>query len=473
MTSTGVRAWAALLVLCGAIFLEGIDIAMLNVALPAIRADLGLSTAMLSGVVSAYVLGYGGFILVGGRAADLFGRRRMFLCWLVIFLVFSGLGGLATEGWMLLTARFVTGVAAAFLAPAGLSLVTANFPEGPARTRALSIYAATGAGGFTLGLVAGGLLTPFGWRWVFFAPVVMSALLLIAAVPLVKEAGTTERGRIDLPGALLVTGAMSTLVYGVVRLEHPSAAPALTAVIFAAGAVFLVAFVVVERRVKDPLVRLGIMRSGPLMRANVGALLFMGAFGGFQFLLTLYLQELRGWSALQTGLTMLIAGVDVILAPTLTPRLVARFGVARVILAAMLLAAACYALFLRASMDWTYAAMFPGLLLLGLAFTLGYGPLTMAATEDVRPSEQGLAGGLFYTSIQFGMALGISLVTAVNVAALSAGPLSAVHLAMLVPLGAVLLGAAVTAAGLRRRTDAPEVSSPEPMSSPEVSSLHG
>ncbi|MBO2448337.1 MFS transporter [Actinomadura barringtoniae] len=450
MTSTGVRAWAALLVLCGAIFLEGIDIAMLNVALPAIRTDLGLSTAMLSGVVSAYVLGYGGFMLVGGRAADLFGRRRMFLLWLVVFLVFSGLGGLATEGWMLLAARFVTGVAAAFLAPAGLSLVTAAFPEGPARTRALSIYAATGAGGFTLGLVAGGLLTPLGWRWVFFAPVAMSALLLIAAVPLVKEVGVTERGRLDLPGGLLVTGAMSALVYGVVRLEHPSASPALTAAVFAAGLLMLAAFVAVERRVKEPLVRLGVLRSAPLLRANVGALLFMGAFGGFQFLLTLYLQELRGWSALQTGLTMLVAGVDVILAPVLTPRLVTRYGVPRVILAAMFLAAACYAIFLRASMDWTYAAMAPGLFLLGLAFTLAYGPLTMAATENARPSEQGLAGGLFYTSIQFGMALGISLVTAVNVAALSTDPLKAIHIAMLVPLGAALLGATITATGLRR-----------------------
>ncbi|MEV4253026.1 MFS transporter [Spirillospora sp. NPDC049652] len=449
------RRWGALLVLCGAIFLEGIDVAMLNVALPSIRADLGLSTGALSGVVSAYVLGYGGFMLLGGRAADLFGRRRMFLSWLVVFAAFSGLGGLATEGWMLLTARFVTGVAAAFLAPAGLSLVTAAFPEGPERTRALSVYAATAAGGFTLGLVAGGLLTPLGWRWVFFAPVILSLLVLAAAVPLVRDDAENERGRLDVPGALLVTTAMSALVYGVVRLEHPSDGPLLTGAVFAAGIVLLTAFVLVERRVPEPLVRLGALRSAPLLRANVTALLFVGAFGGFQLLMTFYLQEIRDWSPTRTGLTMLVVGLDLVLAPTLTPRLVGRFGVTPVAATALLLSAACYAIFLGAGLDWTYAAMLPGLVLLGLAFTLGYGPLTMAATEGVDESEQGLASGLLYTSMQFGMALGVSVVTAVNVAALSgegpAAELSAFHTAMTVPVVTAVAGAVVIAFGLRRR----------------------
>ncbi|MFD0468712.1 MFS transporter [Nonomuraea thailandensis] len=166
---------------------------MLNVALPSIRADLGLSTGMLSGVVSAYVLGYGGFMLLGGRAADLLGRRRMFLFWLVVFLLFSGLGGFADEGWVLLVARFVTGVAAAFMTPAGLSLITTNFPEGPQRNRALLIYAGTAAGGFALGLVIGGLLTAIGWRWVFFAPVLLALVILIAAIPLIKDQGSARR----------------------------------------------------------------------------------------------------------------------------------------------------------------------------------------------------------------------------------------------------------------------------------------
>jgi MFS family permease len=165
------RAWGLLLVLCGAVFLEGIDVSMMGVALPSIRAELGLSTAALQWVVSAYVLGYGGFVLLGGRAADLLGRRRMFLVWLAVFVAFSGLGGLATEGWVLVLARFATGVAAGFLAPAGLSIITTTFAEGRARNQALLVYAGAGAGGFSLGMVVGGLFTAVGWRWVFFAPV--------------------------------------------------------------------------------------------------------------------------------------------------------------------------------------------------------------------------------------------------------------------------------------------------------------
>ncbi|MGO4429418.1 MFS transporter, partial [Streptomyces sp. MCAF7] len=157
-----------LFVLCGAIFLEGIDVAMLNVALPSIRADLGMSTGELQWVMSAYVVGYGGFMLLGGRAADLFGRRQMFLLWLTVFLLFSGLGGFADDGPTLIVARFVTGVAAAFMTPAGLSIITTSFEEGPQRDKALLIYSGTAAGGFSIGLVVGGLLTSADWRWVFF-----------------------------------------------------------------------------------------------------------------------------------------------------------------------------------------------------------------------------------------------------------------------------------------------------------------
>lgn len=450
------RAWS---VLAGAIFLEGIDVAMLNVALPAIRADLGLSTGMLSGVVSAYVLGYGGFMLLGGRTADLLGHRRMFLTWLTIFLLFSGLGGLATEGWMLLVARFVTGVAAAFMTHAGLALVTSNFPEGPQRTKALGVYAGTAAGGFSLGLVAGGLLTAIHWRWVFFAPVVLAAVILLAAVPLLRDSGPQERstGGYDLVGAFSITGAMLLLVYGVVRLENPGIGTAGTLAVFAAGLLLLTAFVMIERRSANPLVRLGILRSGPLVRANLGALLFLASFAGFQFLATLYLQELRGWSSLQTGLAMLVIGIDTVLAPTLTPRLVNRFGNVRVLFGGLVLAAVAYALFLPIGPDWTYAAMLPTMLLLGLAFSLTYGPLTMAATEGVDEGEHGLAGGLLYTAMQFGAALGLSAVTAVNIAALGTATtpeaeLDALQAALIVPVVVAVAAVVITAFGLRART---------------------
>ncbi|WP_406315478.1 MFS transporter [Streptosporangium sp. NBC_01639] len=449
------RAWGVLLVLCGAIFLEGIDVAMLNVALPSIRADLGLSTGMLSGVVSAYVLGYGGFMLLGGRAADLLGHRRMFVAWLSVFLLFSGLGGFATEGWMLLAARFVTGVAAAFMAPAGLALVTSTFPEGRVRTKALGVYAGTAAGGFSLGLVAGGVLTSFGWRWVFFAPVILSALILVAALALLRDTGGERaRGGFDLAGSLSITGAMLLLVYGVVRLEHPGDGPLLTVATFVAGLALLGLFVAIERRSSSPLVRLGILRNASLVRVNVAALLFLVAFAGFQFLATLYFQEVRGWSTMQTGLAMLVIGIDTVLAPTLTPHLVNRFGNARVLFGGIVLAAVAYALFLPVGMDWAYTAMLPALLLLGLAFALVYGPLTMAATEGVEEQEHGLAGGLLYTAMQFGMALGLSAVTAVSV---SAGTgLDALRTALMVPLAAALLGVVVLAFGLRAPAASPE-----------------
>ncbi|MGW4384651.1 MFS transporter [Kitasatospora sp. NPDC004531] len=450
------RAAAVLAVLCGAIFLEGIDVAMLNVALPSIRSGLGMSTGALSWVISAYVLGYGGFMLLGGRAADLLGRRRMFLLWLGVFVLFSGLGGFATEGWMLVLARFATGLSAAFMTPAGLSIITTSFPEGPRRDRALLVYAGTSAAGFSLGLVAGGLLTAIGWRWVFFAPVVLAAALLAAATVLIPRQAAPERtpgARFDLAGAITVTGAMMLLVYGVVRIGEPDARPAVTLAVLAAGLALLTAFVLIERRSPAPLVRPGLLRTGTLLRADLGALLFAGSFFGFQFVATLYLQDLRGWTPLQTGLALLAVGSDAVLAPTLTPWLVRRFGHPRVILGGFLLAALSYGLFVPVGADWTYPMMFPTMLLTGLAFALAYGPLTIAATDGVAEEEQGLAGGLLNTAFQFGAALGLSAVTTVNLAALGSGatPLEAFRIALLVPVASAVLGALIAAVGAVRR----------------------
>ncbi|MEV0234733.1 MFS transporter [Nonomuraea sp. NPDC050786] len=449
------RAWGMLLVLCGAIFLEGINVAMLNVALPAIRADLGLSTGELQWVISAYVLGYGGFMLVGGRAADLFGRRRMFLLWLAIFLVVSALGGMAGEGWMLIAARFVAGVAAAVMTPAGLSIITTSFEEGPQRNQALLVYSGTAAGGFSLGLVLGGLLAAVNWRLVLFAPAVLALIILVLALPLVP-AGSVERSgdrRVDALGAVTITAAIMLLVLGVERAAHADAG--WTAAIIAAGLVLIALFVVIERRSAAPLVRLGILRSGPLVRANLASLLFSGAFFGFQFIAVLYLQELRGWSSLETSLAMLAIGADAILAPTLTPRLVNRYGNPKVILAGLLLAVLSYVLFLPIGLDTVYLAMFPTMIILGVAFALAYGPLTIVATDGVEESEQGLAGGLLYTSFQFGAALGLAASTAVIVATTTAGGgaadvLAGYRAALVVPIVAASLAVVVSAFGLRR-----------------------
>jgi MFS family permease len=441
--------WGVLFVLCGAIFLEGIDISMMGVALPSIRAELGLPTADLQWVVTAYALGYGGFVLLGGRAADLLGRRRMFVTWLVVFLAFSGLGGLATEGWMLILARFATGVAAGFLTPAGLSTITTMFAEGPRRDRALLVYAGTAAGGFSLGMVIGGLLTALHWRWVFFAPVVVAAVLLVVAIRMLPRQDPAPGSRFDIAGSVTLTVAMLVLVLAIV--QAPDVEPGLTASMLVVALVLLAGFTVIERRSAAPLVRLGILRSAALARANLGALLLVGSFMGFQFVAVLYLQELRNWSTIETGLALAVAGIDAVLAPTLTPVLVRKLGNGRVVVAGLALAALAYALFLPLTADGSYWLMLPALLVLGVAFALAYGPLTIAATDGVDEHEQGLAGGILTTSFQFGAALGLAVVTAVVVTASGDGPLSydALRAGLLVALAAAVLGVVVTAPGLR------------------------
>ncbi len=454
---SGKLSWGLLFVLCGAIFLEGIDVSMMGVALPSIRAELGMSTGSLQWVVSAYVLGYGGFMLLGGRAADLFGRRKMFLLWLTVFFAFSGLGGLSTEGWMLITARFVTGISAAFMTPAGLSIITTSFAEGTARNKALLVYAGTAAAGFSLGLVVGGILSEISWRWVFFGPVLMAFVILLAAIRLIPASDRQKASSkgFDLAGAVSVTAAMLLLVYGVV--ESSNLGWSWTAGILACSALLFGLFATIERRSASPLVRLGIFSASSLVRANLGAMLFAGSFFGFQFVTVLYLQELRGWSSLETGLALLAVGVDSILAPTLTPKLVNRFGNIPVIFGGFCLAALAYALFLPIGLDWTYAAMFPTMILTGLAFSLTYGPLTIAATDGIAEEEQGLASGLLNTSFQFGAALGLAVVTAVQIGAtgLDKSPqalLDSYRTAMMVPIAASLLGIGITALGLRKRS---------------------
>src|SRR6266498_1657373 len=211
--------WGLMAVLCGVLFLDGLDVSMVGMALPSIDADLGLTTSQLQWIVSGYVLGYGGFLLLGGRAADLLGRRRVLIAALAVFTVASALGGLVSDGTLLVATRFLKGAAAAFTAPAGLSIITTRFAEGPARNRALSIYTATGASGFSLGLVFGGLLTEIGWRWVFFLPVPVALVTLIAAIRLVPTDGRVLRSTrgFDIGGAVAMTGAMLLLVFTLVE----------------------------------------------------------------------------------------------------------------------------------------------------------------------------------------------------------------------------------------------------------------
>jgi EmrB/QacA subfamily drug resistance transporter len=459
-------AWGALLVLCGALFLDALDVSMTGVALPSIRADLGMSTSSLQWVVSAYVLGYGGFLLLGGRAADLLGRRRMFLISLGVFVVASALGGLANDGTLLVITRFIKGVSAGFTAPAGLSIITTSFAEGPARNKALSIYTATGATGFSLGLVFSGLLTEIGWRWVFLFPAPLALIVLLAAIRLVPDDRAVERParRFDIAGAVGATAGMLVLVFTLVEAPDAGWASARTLAGFAAAAAILAAFVAHERRVEAPLVRLGILRSSSLVRANLGAMALIGGWFGFQFIVTLYMQQVRGWSALETGLAIFPGGLLVaLLAPRVAP-LVERFGASRLIGAGLASAGVGYALFLPIGLESNYlVAMLPTFLLTGIGFGLAYGPLNIAATNGVAPEEQGLAGGLVNTSFQFGGALVLAVATAVNSASAGSGNspealLDGFHAAIVVSLVVAALGVAVTL--IRRRSGG--VPCPEP-----------
>jgi EmrB/QacA subfamily drug resistance transporter len=473
----GTRAWGMLLVLCAALFLDAMDVSMIGVALPSIREDLGLSTSSLQWVVSAYVLGYGGFLLLGGRAADLLGRRKVFLAGLAVFVVASALGGLVDDGSLLIATRFIKGVSAAFTAPAGLSIITTSFPEGAIRNKAIAIYTATGATGFSLGLVFGGLLTEIGWRWVFFLPVPVALVALAAAVGLVpRDSGVIRPSRsFDLAGAVTLTTAMLLLVYTVVEAPDAGWSSFRTIGSFAAVAAMLAAFVAIERRAAAPLVRLSMLRSVPLVQANLGAMMLVGGWFGFQFIATLYMQQLRGWSPLETGLAIFPGGLLVALvAPRMAP-LVARFGVRRLITAGLASTAVGYALFLPVGLDSGYAtAILPTVLLGGVGFALAYGPLNIAATSGIPAEEQGLASGLVNTSFQVGGAVVLAVVTAVNSAATGASGsdqalLDGFQAAIVVSVIAAALGVVVTGLRVRRRLHVVAQPAPtvEPLAEPE------
>jgi MFS family permease len=466
----GKRAWGALLVLCGALFLDALDVSMVGVALPSIRSDLGLSTSSLQWIVSAYVLGYGGFLLLGGRAADLLGRRKVFLISLGVFVGASLIGGLVDDGNLLIATRFIKGMSAAFTAPAGLSIITTSFAEGKARNKALSVYTATGATGFSLGLVIGGLLTEAGWRWVFLLPAPVAALVLFAGIKLVPRNEKLERtrGGFDVAGAVSITGAMLLLVYTLVSAPAAGWTSARTLVSFAAAAALLAGFVIREQTTATPLVRLGILRAGSLVRANLGAMTLFGSWVGFQFIATLYMQQLRDWSALETGLAIFPGGVIVAVISTRMVPLVMRFGITRLIVAGFVSLIAAYALFLPIGLSSSYAlGIAPTVILAGLGFALAFGPLTIAASSGVVAHEQGLAGGLLITSFHFGGALVLAVVTAVVNA--NTGPsgtpqaiLDGFHPGLVVPLGASVLGILAVGSGLLVRRAQAEVAELEP-----------
>lgn len=454
------RQWGTLLVLCAALFLDALDVSMVGVALPSIADDLDLSTSSLQWVVSGYILGYGGLLLLGGRAADLLGRRRVFLVALAVFALASLLGGLVDSGELLIASRFIKGLSAAFTAPAGLSIITTTFAEGPVRNRALSIYTTCGATGFSMGLVLSGLLTEVGWRWTMLLPAPVAVLALVAGIRLIPSSPRerhTGRGY-DLPGALTGTGAMLLLVFTVVQAPEAGWSSARTLLSFAAVAVLLAAFAVIEHRSSHPLIRLGVLRSPHQIRANLGGAAFFGSYVGFQFLVTQYMQSLLGWSALQTALAFLPAGALVAIASTRIGPLVDRFGTPRVIATGFTLLFAGYVLFLRVDLTPSFAAVIlPSMLLLGAACALVFPSLNIQATNGVRDEEQGMVSGLLNTSFQVGGAIFLAVVTAAITAGSDDGHpaspqavLDSYRPGLVVVSAIALAGLLITLTGLRR-----------------------
>jgi MFS family permease len=407
--------WATLIVLCGVEFLDALDVSMVGIALPSLQQDLDLSTSQLQWIVSGYVLGYGGLLLLGGRAADLLGRRRVLLWALAVFVIASALGGIATDGDLLIVARFLKGASAAFTAPAAFSIITTTFAEGPARNRALSIFTTVGASGFSLGLVLGGLLTELGWRWTFLLPAPLAVILVLlgrAYVP--SDARSTARRGYDVPGAVTVSTAMLLLVHTVVTAPAYGWASVRTVGGFLGSAVLFATFTAIELRSVNPLVRLGILRSSQLVRANIAAMALFGSYIGFQFIGTLYLQSLLGWSALDTAFAFLPAGLIVVAGSTVIAPIMDRVGTPRLLAVGFAFLTAGYALFLRLNESASYITLLlPTMLLLGLGFALGFPAVNVQGTNGVADDEQGLASGLLTSSTQLGAAVGLAVVSAV------------------------------------------------------------
>jgi MFS family permease len=415
------RTWAMLMTLCIVLALDGLDVSMIGVALPSIGAELDLSTSTLQWLVSGYILGYGGLLLLGGRTADLLGRRRVFLVALGLFALASLAGGLVSSGPLLILTRFVKGIAAAFTAPTGLSIITTNFAEGPARNRALSIYTVFGAGGYSCGLLFGGLMTGIGWRWTFLLPVPIALTALVAGwLLLPKDRPATDAGH-DLLGALLSTAPMLLLVYTVVRAPHVGWGSPRTVASFAVVAVLFAAFVMVERRVRHPLVRLGILRKVTLLRASLAIVAMAGSYFSWQFIVTLYLQDTLGWSPLRLALALLPVGIMVSVSAVFSDRLVDRFGAGRIIAVTLSVMAVGYLAFLRIDTTPSYPTLIlPAVMLIGAGW-IGFPAVNILATSGIDDDEQGLAAGVLQTSMQVGAAI----VLAVTTALISSGQASA------------------------------------------------
>ncbi|MET7643133.1 MFS transporter [Streptomyces sp. NPDC005426] len=412
------RTWAVVLAACVGQFLVVLDVSVVNVALPSMRTDLGLSAAGLQWVLNAYSIAFAGFMLLGGRAADLYGRKRMFLVGLGLFTAASLAGGLAQEGWQLLAARAAQGLGAAVLAPATLTLLTAAVPEGPARTRAIGTWMAVGAGGGAAGGLIGGVLTDtLSWRWVLLINVPIGVLVAIGAALWLAEGRAGERSRIDLLGAVLVTAGLATTAYGIVQTEESGWTTTATLAPLLGGLALLALFVLVEARTAKPLMPLRVLGARPVASANVAMFVIGSATFSMWYFMTLYAQNVLHYSALEAGLALMPTSVAIVAGSKCAPHLMARTGAKNLALTGTAMTAVGFGWqsTMTAGGSYLTAVCLPGVLMMagsGLAAT----PLASLATAGAAPGESGLVSGLVNTSRTMGGALGLAILSTVAAA---------------------------------------------------------
>jgi EmrB/QacA subfamily drug resistance transporter len=409
------RRWLALALLCTVQFMVVLDVAIVNVALPSIQTDLGFSQENLQWVISAYALLFGGFLLLGGRAADLLGRRRVFLAGLVVFTVASLLSGLAWSEGALIGSRALQGLGSAIISPAALSILTTTFPEGSERNTALGAWGAVGAFGAVAGVLLGGILTDLlSWQWIFYVNIPVGAGAFALTPLLLGESRDATARSFDIPGATLVTAGLIVLVYAITQANDYGWGSAETVGSVAASAALLVAFVAWETRTPDPLMPFSIFRLRTLVGANVAGVILGTVIFSMFLMLTLYMQQVLGYSPLRTGVAYLAVAGTTIVWSAVAAQLVTRVGVKPVLIAGMAFLTAGLAYFTQVSVGGSYLGdLLPGFLLIAMGMGFSFVPISIAALAGVQPSEAGLASGLINTSQQIGGALGIAALSAV------------------------------------------------------------
>src|SRR5438128_9927814 len=420
MTETAVaiqRRWIALALLCVAQFVVVLDASIVNVALPTIGRALHFSESSLPWVVNAYVLTFGGFLLLGGRVADLIGRRRVFMAGVVLFAMASLLGGLATNSGQLIAARAAQGVGAALLSPAALSIVTTTFRDGAERNRALGVWGAVAGSGGAAGVLLGGALTQGpGWEWVFWVNVPIGLIAAAIAPSLIAESRSeSETRHFDFAGAVSVTGGLSLLVYALVDANGAGWGSAQTILLLGLSAALLGAFAVIERRSRAPLVPFSIFGLRTVTGANVVGLLTGASLFSMFFFISLYMQQVLGYSAIHAGLSYLPLALAIIISAGIASQLVTRVGFKPILAAGMALIAGGLIWFSQVSVHGSYLTDILGpSLFAGVGLGFAFVPVTIAAVSGVPDREQGLASGMINTAQQVGGALGLAVLSAIS-----------------------------------------------------------